>query len=269
MSKYRERRRETELRLKDTRENLLRLDDIKQELVKQLEHLTAQAEVATRYHELQGRLNATQNLLWFLRKQEAAALRARYGKDTERLGLDLEAETARLREAGAAARRDTRRALPGERRGACRTGASLRRTQQPPVSSRRLPTFERTGNAFERELAQLAAQLEAGPRAADGGRRQSGTGAESLRLPWSSPRRAKAWRRARAKSCRWRRSVSRHRNRYDELQRALAQTDQALQIEHTKRAHAQQLLDQLAQRAERLREEAEHCRRRLRPGSRA
>ena len=99
VSKYRERRRETELRLKDTRENLLRLDDINQELVKQLEHLTAQAEVATRYHELQGRLNATQNLLWFLRKQEAAALRARYGKDTERLGLDLEAETARLREA--------------------------------------------------------------------------------------------------------------------------------------------------------------------------
>ncbi len=44
VSKYRERRRETELRLKDTRENLLRVDDIRQELEKQLEHLTFPAQ---------------------------------------------------------------------------------------------------------------------------------------------------------------------------------------------------------------------------------
>src|SRR6185295_198846 len=92
VSKYRERRRETELRLKDTRENLLRVDDIRQELDKQLEHLTAQAEVAGRYHELQGRLNTTQNLLWLLRRQEAAAQRSRYGREIERLGIELEAE---------------------------------------------------------------------------------------------------------------------------------------------------------------------------------
>src|SRR5262249_61698073 len=70
VSKYRERRRETELRLGDTRDNLLRVDDIRQELDKQLEHLTAQAEVATRYHELQGRLMLTQNVLWLLRSAE-------------------------------------------------------------------------------------------------------------------------------------------------------------------------------------------------------
>ena len=56
VSKYRERRRETELRLRDTRDNLLRVEDIRQELDKQLEHLQAQAEVATRYHELHGQL---------------------------------------------------------------------------------------------------------------------------------------------------------------------------------------------------------------------
>ncbi|HSD60337.1 MAG TPA: AAA family ATPase, partial [Burkholderiales bacterium] len=38
VSRYRERRRETELRLEDTRENLLRVDDIRQELEKQLAH---------------------------------------------------------------------------------------------------------------------------------------------------------------------------------------------------------------------------------------
>ncbi len=72
ISKYRERRSETELRLEDTRENLARVDDIVQELAKQLAHLEAQAEVATRYRELEANLKLTQHLLWLLRKQDAA-----------------------------------------------------------------------------------------------------------------------------------------------------------------------------------------------------
>ena len=73
VSKYRERRKETEARLRDTRENLLRVDDIRQELAKQIEHLQAQAEVARKYHELQSELTTSQNLLWFTRKKEAVA----------------------------------------------------------------------------------------------------------------------------------------------------------------------------------------------------
>ena len=99
VSKYRERRKETEARLRDTRENLLRVDDIRQELAKQIEHLQAQAEVARKYHELQSELTTSQNLLWFTRKKEAVAARARHARDIERTGLELEAETARLREA--------------------------------------------------------------------------------------------------------------------------------------------------------------------------
>src|SRR5687768_4940260 len=76
VSKYRERRRETELRLRDTRENLLRVEDIRTELDKQLDHLQGQAETATRYKDLQSRLDKAQNLLWFARKQEAASQRA-------------------------------------------------------------------------------------------------------------------------------------------------------------------------------------------------
>jgi chromosome segregation protein len=49
VSKYRDRRRETELRLGDTRDNLLRVSDILQELDKQLVHLGGQAEVAKQY----------------------------------------------------------------------------------------------------------------------------------------------------------------------------------------------------------------------------
>ena len=50
-----ERRRETENRLKDTRENLTRVDDILRELGANLDKLERQAEVATRYHALQKR----------------------------------------------------------------------------------------------------------------------------------------------------------------------------------------------------------------------
>jgi chromosome segregation protein len=81
VSKYRERRRETELRLKDTRENLLRVEDIRQELDKQLEHLQGQAEVAKRYHELQGELTTTQGLMWLTRRNEAASARARHTRE--------------------------------------------------------------------------------------------------------------------------------------------------------------------------------------------
>ena len=55
ISKYKERRRETEHRLADTRENLARVSDIRLELGAQIEKLDAQAKVATRYQELPGR----------------------------------------------------------------------------------------------------------------------------------------------------------------------------------------------------------------------
>ncbi len=52
ISKYKERRRETENRIRHTRENLERLTDVRQEVEKQLEHLKRQARAAERYQEL-------------------------------------------------------------------------------------------------------------------------------------------------------------------------------------------------------------------------
>ncbi len=52
ISLYRRRRHETEIRMRHTRENLARLDDVRQELEKQLDRLKRQAEAATRYQEL-------------------------------------------------------------------------------------------------------------------------------------------------------------------------------------------------------------------------
>ncbi|MDX9874007.1 MAG: chromosome segregation protein SMC [Spongiibacteraceae bacterium] len=52
ISKYKERRRETENRMRRTQENLERLTDIREELERQLAHLQRQAQAAERYTEL-------------------------------------------------------------------------------------------------------------------------------------------------------------------------------------------------------------------------
>lgn len=52
ISKYKERRRETENRMRHTQENLERLNDLNEELAKQLRHLKRQSEAAERYTEL-------------------------------------------------------------------------------------------------------------------------------------------------------------------------------------------------------------------------
>jgi chromosome segregation protein len=52
ISKYKERRKETEARMRATRENLERLTDLRDEVGKQLQHLERQADTAARYTEL-------------------------------------------------------------------------------------------------------------------------------------------------------------------------------------------------------------------------
>lgn len=52
ISKYKERRRDTENRIRRTRENLERLDDIREELSRQLQRLQRQAKAAESYKEL-------------------------------------------------------------------------------------------------------------------------------------------------------------------------------------------------------------------------
>ena len=64
VSRYKERRRETESRLADTRGNLSRVEDIRQELGNQLAKLEEQAKIAGQYHELEARHRQAQHLLW-------------------------------------------------------------------------------------------------------------------------------------------------------------------------------------------------------------
>ncbi|SEF32757.1 chromosome segregation protein SMC [Variovorax sp. NFACC27] len=97
VSKYKERRRETENRLGDTRENLTRVEDILRELNANLEKLEKQAEVAARYNALQGDATKKQHQLWFLKRGESNADQAKIKADSERAINDLESRTADLR----------------------------------------------------------------------------------------------------------------------------------------------------------------------------
>ena len=97
VSKYKERRRETENRLKDTRENLTRVDDILRELNSNLDKLEKQAEVASQYRALQtsGELKLHQS--WFLMHCDAASVEASVKTAVAEAINVLEARTAELR----------------------------------------------------------------------------------------------------------------------------------------------------------------------------
>jgi len=70
ISRYRERRRETENRIRHTRENLERLDDVRAELGKRLLHLNRQAKNAERYTELKEQFRYLEAQLLSLRWRE-------------------------------------------------------------------------------------------------------------------------------------------------------------------------------------------------------
>jgi chromosome segregation protein len=97
VSRYKERRRETENRIHDTHENLVRVEDILRELNSNLEKLEAQAIVANKFHELQSDQEEKQKLLWLLRKNEAANEQKKYFAEIEKTQLELEEQTAKLR----------------------------------------------------------------------------------------------------------------------------------------------------------------------------
>jgi chromosome segregation protein len=97
VSKYKERRRETENRLKDTRENLTRVDDILRELNSNLEKLEKQAEVASQYRALQTQGELKLHQLWFLKHRDAASEEARVQKAVLAATNALEERVAELR----------------------------------------------------------------------------------------------------------------------------------------------------------------------------
>ena len=256
VSKYRERRRETELRLEDTRENLLRVDDIRQELAKQVEHLEEQAVQAARYRELEGELRNTQQLLWFIRKRDAVIQRTKAQRDIDAATVELEAETARMREAERKVEELRAAHYAASDRVHAAQGHLYESNAEVARLEQEIEHLRAARTRSERQLAAVRAQ-EAEQRTSqedlERGREESRQALavaqarmETLAAQLASARAAlpeaeEADRQARAAA--------------GEAQRELQRAEQQLELEQAKRGHAEKLIAQLSARQSRLEEE--------------
>src|SRR5580700_1565460 len=102
VSLYKERRRETEMRMADTRENLARLQDLRDEIDKQIRHLQRQANSARRYQELKAQERALTAELLALRLRELDSGAAVQDGAVRACELDMQQALADQRSAEAA-----------------------------------------------------------------------------------------------------------------------------------------------------------------------
>lgn len=256
VSKYRDRRRETELRIGDTRDNLLRVSDILQELDKQLLHLGEQAEVAKQYRAFEAQRNTTQQLFWLVKRQEAESQRVRYVQLNEKTRNELEAETALLREiesrletmrSGHYELSDTLHVKQGD---LYTVNAEIARLEQQikHVAEQRHRVAQQIANT-ERQIAQQLQQRQGVHSLLEHWQHQQESGAIKL---------AEAEMNAEAESMSLPQAEDAAReaqDRYNTLQREQMQLQQKLQLAETQRSHVLQNVLQLESRRQRLLQE--------------
>jgi chromosome segregation protein len=167
ISRYKERRRETESRVADTRENLERLQDVRDEVEKQIRHLQRQAATARRYQALkeEERRAAAELLALKLRELD----RGTELNDSATRERDLAMQSALADQRSAEAHLERQRATHAERSERLsqvqgryyEAGAEVTRTEQAIEHTRELR--ERQRNELEQAratLAELAAHIE-------------------------------------------------------------------------------------------------------------
>ena len=253
VSKYRDRRRETELRIADTHDNLLRVDDILLELTKQLTHLTAQAAVAKHYRELESKRDTTQQLLWLVNKQEAETRRGRFAQGMEKTKNELEAETARLREMESQleytrsehyAQADTLHAKQGELYAA---NAEIARLEQQiaHLNDQRTRLTQQTANS-KLQVEQQRIQLQ-GVKSLLAHWQQQQQQADIRVESWENRTNSEAHHLPQAEE-----AARTELERHNTMQREQLISQQQLQLADTQREHIQRNVQQLEARRSRL-----------------
>ncbi|MFX1803352.1 chromosome segregation protein SMC [Paraburkholderia sp. A1BS-2L] len=256
VSKYKERRRETENRLHDTRENLTRVEDIVRELSTNLEKLEGQAVVATRFRELQAEGEEKQRLLWLLRKNEAAGEQQRQQRAIEQAQIDLERHTAQLREVEAqletlrVAHYSASDAMQGAQGSLYEANAEVSRLEAE------IKFIVESRNRVQAQIAALTAQREQWQVQAQKAQDDIADAEEQLAM--GEEKAAIAEEQAAAKQealpaleNRWRDAQS----QLNDERAGIARTEQAIKLEAAHQRNADQMLQQLQQRHERLNSE--------------
>jgi len=253
ISKYKERRKETESRIKATRENLDRVKDVRDEVDKQLEHLNRQARAAERWKALkeeQTRREAELRALEYraLKQQhdgEGAGLSAAEVEIEKRLAeqRQVEAQLEGVRERHAAASEH----LNGVQAEVYKVGAEIARVEQQVRYNRE--TAERLQRAqadAEREHAELAEHI-AGDRAQVEALRQAlAEGEPRLEaLRQLQDETAEAQRSTEAKLADW-------QQRWDAYTRTAGEASRAAEVERTRLDYLDRQAIDLAKRREAL-----------------
>ena len=257
VSKYKERRRETENRLQDTRENLTRVEDILRELGTNLEKLETQAVVANRFKDLQRDGEEKQQLLWLLRKNEAQNEQERQQRAIESAQVDLEAQMARLR--GSEADLETLRAAHYAATDAVQSAQSAMYEANSEVSrlEAEIRYVVESRNRVQAQLAALTSQREQWQARSAQSEEALALAEEELII--AEERAATAQDQAAeqndalpALESGWRDA----QNLLNEQRSEIAQVEQSLKLEAAHQRNADQALQQLQQRQERLQGEA-------------
>ena len=162
ISKYKERRKETETRIRHTRENLDRLGDLREEVDKQLQHLARQAKQAEQYTAIQAE-RKVKDAQW--KALEFRALDARLQGLRETLAREetrLEQLIAEQRhaeselEAGRARRETASDALNAAQAAVYQVGGTLARVEQQIAHQRELSVrLQRARDEAQAALAEL------------------------------------------------------------------------------------------------------------------
>jgi chromosome segregation protein len=181
ISRYKERRRETESRVAETRENLERLQDVRDEVEKQIRHLQRQAATARRYQALKEQERKLTAEVLALRLRELDSGTEVHDSAVRECDLAMQAALADQRAAEAAI--EKQRAFHGEQSEAVagvqgryyEVGAEISRTEQTIEHTRQLRERQKTDLAQsrgtlndlalhierdERQLADLRAEIE-------------------------------------------------------------------------------------------------------------
>lgn len=257
VSKYKERRRETENRLQDTRENLTRVEDILRELGTNLEKLESQAVVANRFKDLQRDGEEKQQLLWLLRKNEAQNEQERQQRAIESAQVDLEAQMSRLR--GSESDLETLRAAHYTATDAVQAAQSAMYEANSEVSrlEAEIRYVVESRNRVQAQLAALTSQREQWQARSAQSEEELALAEEELII--AEERAATAQDQAAdqnealpALESRWRDA----QNLLNEQRSEIAQVEQSLKLEAAHQRNADQALQQLQQRQERLQGEA-------------
>src|SRR5690242_6223003 len=253
ISKYKERRKETESRIKATRENLDRVRDVRDEVDKQLEHLNRQARAAERWKALkeeQTRKEAE------LRALEYRGLKSQH--DSEGAGLsaaeiEIEKQLAGQREIEAQIEvmrerhTDASEHLNAVQAEVYKVGAEIARVEQQVRHNKEsAERLQRAHADSEREHAELAAHIATDREQVEALRLALAEGEPKLEaLQQMQDDTAEAARSTEAKLADW-------QQRWDAYTRTAGESSRAAEVERTKLNYLDRQAIDLSKRREAL-----------------